>query len=89
MSVLLLLLLVALFGLGFLSPVWWLAAAALIFGLVHYSRSGSDGWSRGGDSEYRGYLEYRAYRDRQDRWDRRYRRQRQNHWDRRDREHRK
>ncbi|MFF1839951.1 hypothetical protein ACFVXE_38260 [Streptomyces sp. NPDC058231] len=31
---LLLILLVALFGLGFLSPVWWVAAAVLIFGLV-------------------------------------------------------
>ncbi|MFF1964870.1 hypothetical protein ACFVW5_14900 [Streptomyces sp. NPDC058232] len=68
MSVLLLILLVALFGLGFLSPLWLVAAAVLIFGLVHSGRGGARGGARGGDSEYPGYQDYRAYRDRQDRW---------------------
>lgn len=86
--VLLLILILALFGLGFLNPLWWVAAAVLIFGGVHYGRGGGGSAGHGDDS---GYGDYRDYRDRQDRWDRRYRRQRQGRWnrqDRRDREHR-
>lgn len=74
----LLLLIAALFGLGFLHPLWWAAAAVLVFGYAHYSRNRD----RGGNSEYR---EYRDRRDRQDRWDRRYSRQRRGHWNRQDR----
>ena len=84
MFVLLLILVVALLGLGLLNPIWWMAAAALIFGLVHYGRGGAGGWGRGGDSEYR---EYRDHRDRQDRWDRRYSRQRRGAWNRQDHDH--
>ncbi|WP_217623444.1 hypothetical protein, partial [Streptomyces lunaelactis] len=67
MFVLLLILIVVLLGLGFLSPVWWVAAAVLIFGLVHYGRGGARSGARGGGS---GYRDHRDYRDRQDRWDR-------------------
>ncbi|WP_344360768.1 hypothetical protein [Streptomyces gobitricini] len=87
MSVLLLILLLALFGLGFLSPVWWVAAAVLVFDLAHSGRRGARGGPHRRASEYRSYQDYRAYRDRQDRWERRYRQQRPSHWDRRDREY--
>ncbi|WP_336605646.1 hypothetical protein [Streptomyces sp. BA2] len=40
MIVLLALLVVALFGLGFLNAMWWVAAAVLIFAVVHYGRGG-------------------------------------------------
>ncbi|MEV6551768.1 hypothetical protein AB0M57_24065 [Streptomyces sp. NPDC051597] len=89
MFVLVFILLVTLFGLGFLNALWWWAAAALVFALVHYGRGGTGGWLRGNDA---GYGEYRDYRDRQDRWDRRYRHQRRGRWmrqDRRDHEHRR
>jgi hypothetical protein len=82
-------LLAALFGLGFLNALWWVAAAVLVFVLVRYGRGGTGDWRRGGDWDYGGY---RDYRDRQDRWDRRYRRQRQGRWlrqDRRDHEYRR
>ena len=46
MFVLFLILVVALLGLGLLNPIWWVAAAALIFGLVHYGRGGSGGWGQ-------------------------------------------
>ncbi|GAA1369511.1 hypothetical protein [Streptomyces beijiangensis] len=78
MLVLLLILLVLLFGLGFLNPIWWVAAAIVVYGLVRTGRSrGRDAGSDYGD--------YRDYRDRQDRWDRRYRRQRRGRWNRQDR----
>ncbi|NUK59500.1 hypothetical protein [Streptomyces lunaelactis] len=73
MSALFLILFLALVGLGFLNPLWWVAAAVLIFGVVQYGRGGYGRGGRGGDSDYG---EYRDYRDRQDRWDRRYSRQR-------------
>ncbi|MEV0260699.1 hypothetical protein AB0I49_05060 [Streptomyces sp. NPDC050617] len=91
MFVLLFILLAVLIGLGFLDALWWVAAAVLVFALVHYGRGGTRGWRRGSDAEYG---EYRDYRDRQERWDRRYRRQRRGRWmrqerrDRQDREHR-
>ncbi|WP_225882319.1 hypothetical protein [Streptomyces aureocirculatus] len=72
-------LVMALLGLGFLNPMWWVAAAVLMFGAVHYGKGSRD---QGGNSEYSGY---RDYRDRQNRWDRRYRRQRQGRWNRQDR----
>lgn len=87
MLVLLIALLAGLLGLGFLSPLWWIAAAVLVYGLLHYGRGGVGGRRHGSDSEYR---EYRRHRDRQERWDRRYRRQRRGRWtrqDRRDREY--
>ncbi|MGW8728419.1 hypothetical protein ACWGNF_20590 [Streptomyces sp. NPDC055808] len=73
MVVLLALLLVLLFGLGFLNALWWVAAAVVLFGLFRY-RSG--GFSRWGSGEGDGFRDYRDYRDRQDRWSRRYDRQR-------------
>ena len=87
MIVLFALLVVALFGFGFLNPLWWAVAALLIFVAVQYGRGGAGGRGQGGNFEYR---DYRDYRDRQDRWDRRYRRQRQGLWrrqDRRDEQH--
>ncbi|MFI6334348.1 hypothetical protein [Streptomyces sp. NPDC050535] len=89
MFVPLLILIVVLFGLGFVSPLWWVAAAVLVFGAFRYGRDRGVGWGRGSDVG-----EYRAYRDRrerQDRWDRRYSRQHRARWrreDRRDRERR-
>ncbi|MFF7881262.1 hypothetical protein ACH40F_06655 [Streptomyces sp. NPDC020794] len=45
MFVSLLNLLVALFGFsfGFLRPIWWVAAAVLVFGAAQYGRRGDDG----------------------------------------------
>jgi hypothetical protein len=86
MFVLLLIFVVALIGFGFLNPMWWVAAAVLIFGLVHYGRGGSGRRGHGDDPDYR------DYRDQQDRWDRRYSRQRRSRWnrqDRRDHDHRR
>ncbi|MFF3491984.1 hypothetical protein ACFYWS_11605 [Streptomyces sp. NPDC002795] len=42
MLALLFILLAGPFGLGVLNPLWWAAAAALIFGLLHYRRGGRD-----------------------------------------------
>jgi hypothetical protein len=89
MFVLLLIFVVTLIGFGFLNPMWWVAAAVLIFGLVHYGRSGSGHRGHGDDPDYR---DYRDYRDQQDRWDRRYSRQRRSRWNRqgrRDHDHRR
>ncbi|MGW0903044.1 hypothetical protein [Streptomyces sp. NPDC002853] len=82
MIVLLVILVLALIGLGFLNAMWWIAAAVLIFGAVHYGRDGGRSRDHGGQYEYR---DYRDRRDRQDRWDRRYRRQRRGSWNRQDR----
>lgn len=38
MFVLLLILIVVLFGLGFLHPLWWVAAAVMVFGATRYGR---------------------------------------------------
>ncbi|MFF1477107.1 hypothetical protein ACFVYD_05935 [Streptomyces sp. NPDC058301] len=87
MIVLLVLLVMALFGLGFLNGMWWVVAGVVVFALLQYGRGGGyDDWGRGDDS---GFRNYRDYRDRVDRWDRRYSRQRRGRWarqDRRDRE---
>jgi hypothetical protein len=84
--VLLLILIVPLFGLGFLHPFWWLAAALLVFAAVRH------GQDRGGGSGSEEYRDYKDRRDRQERWDRRYSRQNRARWgreDRRDRAHRR
>ena len=84
MPVLLFILVMVLFGLGFLNALWWVAAVVLVFALVG---SGRGRRGRGYDSDYG---EYKDHRDREDRWERRYRRQRRGRWsrqDRRDREH--
>uniref|UniRef100_A0AAU2V051 Hydrophobic protein n=1 Tax=Streptomyces sp. NBC_00003 TaxID=2903608 RepID=A0AAU2V051_9ACTN len=87
MIVLLVLLVMALFGLGFVNALWWVLGAVVLFGLFRYGRGGYGGWDRGGDA---GFRNYRDYRDREDRWGRRYDHQRRGRWlrqDRRDREH--
>ncbi|MFD9483074.1 hypothetical protein ACFWBX_03555 [Streptomyces sp. NPDC059991] len=81
MIVLLVLLILVLFGLGFLNGMWWVVAAVVVFGLFRHGRGGCDGWGRD-DS---GFRNYRDYRDREDRWDRRYSRLRRGRWDRQDR----
>jgi hypothetical protein len=80
-------LIVVLFGLGFLNALWWAVAAVLMFVAVRYGRGRGGSRVQGGNSEYR---DYRDHRDRENRWDRRYRRQRQGLWrrqDRRDEQH--
>ena len=92
MFVLLLVLIVVLFGLGFLDPVWWVAAAVLVFGAAHYSRDRGGGLGRSDRSDLGDYRVYEQRRDRQDRWDRRYTRRHRARWrreDRRDRERRR
>lgn len=79
---LLLILTLALFGLGFLNSLWWVAATVLVFVLLRHGRGGTGGRGKGSASEYR---EYRDYRDQQDRWDRRYSRSRRGRWNRRER----
>ncbi|MDV9168846.1 hypothetical protein R6V09_01630 [Streptomyces sp. W16] len=90
MFVLLLILIVVLFGLGFLNPLWWVAAAVLVFAATRHGRGGG-GWIRGDGSDLGEYRDYENRRDRQDRWDRRYSRRHRARWrreDRRDRERR-
>lgn len=68
MFVLLLVLVVILFGFGFLHPVWWVAAAsvALVFGAAQYGRRGEGGgWDSGGSSDPG---EDRGFWDRRRRW---------------------
>lgn len=67
--------------LGFGNHTWWLVAVALLFVYMQYGRGGasasSSGGAAGGTSSGAG--SYRAYRDRRDKqakWDRRYRRER-------------
>ncbi|MFC7262381.1 MULTISPECIES: hypothetical protein [Streptomyces] len=88
MFALLLILVLVLFGVGFLNPIWWVVAAVLVFGTTRYGRGG--GGSRGRSSDLGQYRDYQERRDRQERWDRRYSRQHRARWrreDRRDREH--
>ncbi|MFF1444287.1 hypothetical protein [Streptomyces sp. NPDC058295] len=86
MFVLLVILIVALFGLGFLHPLWWVAAAVLLFGATRYGRDRGGGWIRGDGSDLEGYRAYQERRDRQDRWDRRYSRRNRARWRREDRQ---
>ncbi|MGP4051113.1 hypothetical protein [Streptomyces sp. 2A115] len=82
MGTLIILAILALAVLGFSNPVWWLAAAALLYLHLRYGRTGSS--SAGGPAGSAGSSgrvdsSYRAYRDRRDRqarWERRYRRER-------------
>jgi hypothetical protein len=90
--VLLLALIVVLFGFGFLNPIWWVAAAVLVYGATRYRRDRGGGLSRGGSSDLGDYRDYQERRNRQERWDRRYSRQHRARWrreDRRDHEHRR
>ncbi|MGA5448248.1 hypothetical protein ACPCVO_16515 [Streptomyces umbrinus] len=92
MFVLLLVLIVVLFGLGFLDPIWWVAAAVLVFGAARYGRDHGGGPGRRNGSDLGDYRVYEQRRDRQDRWDRRYTRRHRARWrreERRDRERRR
>ncbi|MDG4856868.1 hypothetical protein P8605_01610 [Streptomyces sp. T-3] len=82
MILLLAILTMTLFALGFLNALWWLVAAALIFGYLYYGLGGAGSRHRGDGSEYG---EYRDDRDHEDRLDRRYRRQRRGRWIRQER----
>jgi hypothetical protein len=66
--------------LGFGNSVYWLAAAAVLFLYMQYGRGASPtSSSRGGSSSGVMPSDYRAYRDRRDKqakWERRYRRER-------------
>jgi len=90
--VLLLILVVALFGFGFLHPIWWAVAAVLLYGVTRHGRDLGGGRSRSGSSDLEGYRDYQERRDRRDRWERRYSRHNRARWrreDRRDHEHRR
>jgi hypothetical protein len=72
--------------LGFGNHTWWLVAVALLFVYMQYGRGGASASSSGGSSGGSSGAgsgavpgSYRAYRDRRDKqakWDRRYRRER-------------
>jgi len=73
---------VVLVVLGFGNHTWWLVAVALLFVYTQYGRgasaSSSGGSSGGGGGSGAAPGSYRAYRDRRDkqaRWERRYRRE--------------
>lgn len=85
MFILLLVLIVVMFALGFLNPVWWLVAGVLVFGLARNSRDRGGGWGNGARSDLGGYRDYQQRRNRQEQWDRRYRRQHRAQWRREDR----
>lgn len=69
---------VVLVVLGFGDHVWWLVAVALLYLYAQYGR-GSSAAARGGTSAGAApttYQAYRARRDQQAKWERRYRRER-------------
>ncbi|WP_019073852.1 hypothetical protein [Streptomyces hokutonensis] len=91
MFVLLLIPVLVLFGLGFLNPLWWMAAAVLVYGVTRLDRDRGGGRSRDDGSDLGNYRDYQERRDRRERWDRRYNRQhraRRRREDRQDREYR-
>ncbi|SEC88986.1 hypothetical protein SAMN05216482_5031 [Streptomyces sp. PAN_FS17] len=83
--VLLLILILILFGSGFLNPLWWWVAAVLVLGATRHGRDRGGGWIRGDGSDAGDYRDYEHRRDRQDRWDRRYSRRHRARWRRADR----
>ncbi|MEU1039883.1 hypothetical protein ACFYP4_22295 [Streptomyces sp. NPDC005551] len=90
MFVLLVLVIAVLFGLGFLNPVWWVAAALLALAARRHRRDHGPGWGRPHGADAGEYREYAARRDRRHRWERRYNRQHQARWireERQDRQH--
>ncbi|MEU1555440.1 hypothetical protein ABZ517_22320 [Streptomyces scabiei] len=86
MSVVFLVLVAVLFGLGFLDPLWWVAAAVMLFVATRHGRDRGGGRIRGDGSDRGDYRDYESRRDRQDRWDRRYSRQHRARLRREDRE---
>ncbi|WP_369174450.1 hypothetical protein AB5J49_43820 [Streptomyces sp. R28] len=85
MFVLLLILILILFGSGFLNPLWWWVAAVLVFGAPRHGRDRGGGWIRGDGSDVGPYRDYEHRRDRKERWDRRYSRRHRARWRREDR----
>ncbi|GGK56163.1 MULTISPECIES: hypothetical protein [Streptomyces aurantiacus group] len=83
MGTLIILAILVLVVMGFSNPVWWIAAAALLYLHVRYGHTGPSP-SSGGPAGSSGsparvdesYRAYRQRRDRQARWERRYRRER-------------
>ncbi|MFF4485575.1 hypothetical protein ACFY0F_03630 [Streptomyces sp. NPDC001544] len=67
---------VVLVVLGFGNHTWWLAAAALLFLYVQYGREGSPSTGADPAGTPASYQAYRERRDRQAKWERRYRRER-------------
>ncbi|MET3983668.1 hypothetical protein [Streptomyces sp. PvR034] len=84
MALFIVVVILAVFALGFAHPVWWVAAVLLGYALVPHRRGRWHG-RREGRWDYEDYDEYRDDRDRVDRWSRRYGRQRRARWDREDR----
>ncbi|WP_030777866.1 hypothetical protein [Streptomyces sp. NRRL S-920] len=87
MNILIVVAVLALIGLGFDQPLLWLAAAALVFYLVRFyipgtpptknapAPGGGGGATGGGGGGYpKTYRDFRLRKERQERWDRRYRR---------------
>jgi hypothetical protein len=70
--VLLLILILILFGSGFLNPLWWWVAAVLVFGATRHGRDRGGGWIRADGSDVGPYRDYEHRWDRQERSDRRY-----------------
>ncbi|MEX3107177.1 hypothetical protein DF268_19325 [Streptomyces sp. V2] len=64
--------------LGFGNHLWWLVAGALYLFLSRPSKSEEEGGA--GTARPTTYQAYRARRDRQARWERRYRRERARRW---------
>jgi hypothetical protein len=83
--VLLLVLILILFGSGFLNPLWWWVAAVLVFGATRHGPDRGGGWIRGDGSDVGPYRDYEHRRDRQEHWDRRYSRRHRARWRREDR----
>ncbi|MER5751240.1 hypothetical protein [Streptomyces sp. NPDC002088] len=71
---------VVLVVMGFGNHVWWLAAAALLYLYTQYGRGSSSASTPGAGtptgSAPATYQAYRARRDQQAKWERRYRRER-------------
>lgn len=86
MNVLILIAILALIGLGFGQPILWLGAAALVFYVLRSYEGGGTpakttkppgsggGGGGGGGGLPKTYRDYRLRKERQERWDRRYRR---------------
>ncbi|MFF0742487.1 hypothetical protein ACFYVL_19025 [Streptomyces sp. NPDC004111] len=61
--------LVVLFAMGFSQPVWWLIGGVVLYAFLRYGNGIRHVSGPGG------YEEYRMRREQRDKWDRRYRRQ--------------
>ncbi|MEV7884000.1 hypothetical protein ACWD3I_10830 [Streptomyces sp. NPDC002817] len=66
MLVLLFILIVALFGFGFLDPLWWVAAAVPVYGVTRHGPGRGGGRSGDGGSDLGNYRARRRREDRRD-----------------------